>query len=364
MIYLDWAATAPLCDGAKEKIFEYIDVFGNPSSVYDLGKKSKIIIEECRESIAENIGANPDELFFTSGSSESNSWALKNKNYLSSDFEHHSIRLSKETIPIKSNGIIDINFLKSSIEEYKAIDKFDTVTCMYVNNEIGTVQPVKDIAKISHDNNMEFHMDATQAMPHIHLNVKDINCDTMSFSGHKFGALKGIGALYVKDNHCIQNLIYGGKQEQGKRPGTENILGIISMRYALEETIKNLETRNKHIKILKDKMLKYLYNIKSCKVYNFANQLDSFINISFNDIPSNLFVTICNNYGIYLSSGSACNEGTNEISHVLKSIKMNDQEANRVIRISIGYKNTVEDIHKFCKTIDDITKVIERIRLN
>ena len=355
MIYLDHAATTPLCEAAKKAIIEHLDDFGNPSSAHELGRKSRVLIEDARERIAKCINAEPEEIYFTSGGSEANSWAVYNFETLSTDIEHHSIN---PDICLKV-GDHDI----TNPELYKHINKWITslISCMYVNNEIGSIQPVKEIAEMVHDNKIWFHTDAVQAVGHIPIDVKDLNCDMLSASGHKFGAPKGIGFLYVKKNGpTLDPLIYGGKQEQSIRGGTENILGIISMAAALEDAVEHMDERNAHIKYLRDKLLDKLLQIQGAHLNgSLENRVPGNINIRFSGVSGAKLVTLCSLYGVYISSGSACNEGISEPSHVLKAIGLTDEEALSSVRITIGHENTEEEIDQ---AADIITALVERIR--
>ena len=355
MIYLDHAATTPLCNAAKQAIIEHLDDFGNPSSTHELGRQSRVLIENARERIAKCINAEPDEICFTSGGSEANTWAVYNFETLSTDIEHHSIS-PDICLKVGDNDITDP-------EVYRHINKWTTslISCMYVNNEIGSIQPIKEIAEMVHDNKIWFHTDAVQAMPYLKIDVKDLNCDMLSASGHKFGALKGIGFLYIKKNGPdLDPLICGGKQELGKRPGTENILGIISMAAALEDTVEHMEERNAHIKYLRDKLLDKLLQIPNSYLNgSLENRVPGNINIRFSGVSGSRLVTLCSLYGVYISSGSACNEGISMPSHVLKAIGLSDEEALSSVRITIGHTNTEAEIDT---AADIITKLVERIR--
>lgn len=361
MIYLDHAATTPLCEAAKKAIIEHLDDFGNPSSSHELGRKSRVLIEDARERIAKCINAEPEEIYFTSGGSEANTWALQDRCALASNIEHHSIEAS---FLFKScnNGYIAPSYLNKRIDEVNEEfwDGLDIVSCMYVNNELGIKHNVKDLAKVAHDNYVSFHIDAVQALGHISIDVKDIGCDMLSASGHKFGAPKGIGFLYVKNGTRLKSLIYGGKQEQGLRGGTENILGIVSMAAALEDAIEHMEERNQRIKYLRDKLLERLLQITGSHLNgSLENRVPGNINIRFDGVSGAKLVTLCSLYGVYISSGSACNEGVATPSHVLKAIGLTDEEALSSVRITIGHKNTEKEIDI---ATDVITALVERIR--
>ena len=358
IIYLDNSATTPLSGVVKNAILNHLDDFGNPSSSYELGRRVRLLIEEAREIIAKCINAKPHEIYFTSGGSEANTWALSSHTSMASNIEHHSIRANFDNIRVGQNGIVDPYSFSFIDHRYSKL--FELASCMYVNNELGTINPVKEIAAIVHGKGMLFHCDAVQALPHIPIDVKDINCDMLSASGHKIGSLKGCGFLYVKEGTKISPLIHGGKQETSRRGGTENTLGIISMAAALEDTVAHMEEHNVHVKKLRDRMLDQLLKIDGAHLNgSLENRIASNINIRFDGVLGARLVTLCDLYGICISSGSACNEGTPTPSHVLKAIGLSDTDALNSVRITIGHQNTEEEIDY---AADIITKLIERIR--
>lgn len=363
MIYLDHAATTPICEAAKKAIIEHLDNFGNPSSAYELGHTAKMLIEDARERIASWINAEPNEIYFTSGGSEADTWALNGKCSLASKIEHHAIH-STFKFKVDKNGIADledINRLLLSNRMYSPI-QIDVVSCMMVNNEIGTIQPVRQIADIAHSYNALFHTDAVQAVGHIPIDVKELNCDMLSASGHKFGAPKGIGFLYVKNGIEFKPLICGGKQELGKRGGTENVLGIAAMAAALEDSVTHMNERNEYVTHLHNRLLSALLPIDG--VYLNGSQhyrVPSNINIRIEGVSSQDVVAMCDQYGIYISAGSACNEGNAAPSHVLKAIGLSDDEALSSIRLTLGHKNTEEDIYQVRKLVPKIIKQLRAI---
>ena len=360
-IYLDWAATTPICDAAKNIMIEHINDFGNPSSSHELGRQARVLIEDARERIAKCIGANPEEIYFTSGGSEANTLALHNRwHSASSKFEHHSVVSNWPKISITKDGFIKTHKLNNMLSESWDIP-FDIMSCMFVNNEIGTIQPVQELAVIAHRYGILFHTDAVQALPHLHIDIKDLGCDMLSASGHKFGAPKGVGFLYANPRSRVKSMINGGKQENGMRPGTENVLGIIAMAAALEDTVEHLDEHNKYIEFLRDKMLDKLLQIPGAVLNgSLENRVPGNINIRFSGVSGSRLVTLCSLYGVYISAGSACNEGISEPSHVLKSIGLTDEEALNSIRITIGHENTIEEIETATNLI---TWLVERIRL-
>lgn len=356
MIYLDHAATTPICEAAKEIIKSHINDFGNPSSAHELGRQARVLVEDARERIAKCINAEPDEIYFTSGGSEANTWVTNQFPCIASNIEHHSIA-ADYYFPVEcGTGLAPINY-------YNQINYWttDVVSCMYANNEIGVIQPIKEIVEVVHNKRMWFHTDAVQALPYVKIDVKDIYCDMLSASGHKFGSPKGVGFLYLRNNGPeFERLINGGRQERNLRGGTENVLGIISMAAALEDAVEHMEERNAHIKHLRDVMLDKLLQIPGSSLNgSLEHRVPGNINIRFSGVPGSRLVTLCSLYGIYISAGSACNEGIAAPSHVLKAIGLTDQEALSSIRITIGYTNTEQEINT---ATDIITKLVERIR--
>ena len=364
MIYLDNAATTSLCDAAKQSIIDHLDDFGNPSSSYEFGRKSRLLIEDARERIAKCINAEPNEIYFTSGGSEANTWALNNRLSVSTNIEHHSIVPCRSVLNVATDGTVSMQYAEYKLKDI--IENFFTrptiLSCMYVNNEIGTIQPIKQLAHIAHSNGMKFHTDAVQAVGHIKIDVKDLDVDMLSASAHKFNGPKGVGFLYVKDGVKIKPLINGGKQEQGVRGGTENILGIVSMAYALEDAINNMDERNKHIKHLRDMLLYKLLQIPGSHLNGSQeNRVVSNINIRFDNVPGSRLVSMCDLFGLCISTGSACNEGQAIPSNVLKAIGLSDEDALNSVRITIGHENTEAEIDQAANII---TKLVERIREN
>lgn len=361
MIYLDWAATTPICAAARKAITEHLNDFGNPSSAYELGRKSRILIENARERIANCINAEPSEVYFTSGGSEANTWALNDKRSLAPNIEHHSIS-PYFRVGLDSDGILSAERVDSVMKNlaYNWGQPVNILSCALVNNEIGTIQPIKELVKVAHNNHALFHTDAVQGIGHIPVDVKDLNCDMLSASGHKFGAPKGIGFLYVTNGVRIYPLIHGGKQEQGMRGGTENILGIVSMAAALEDAVEHMEERNQYIETLRNGMLDKLLQIEGSHLNgSLENRVSSNINIRFDGVSGARLVTLCDLYGICISSGSACNEGEQTPSHVLKAIGLSDEDALNSVRITIGHYNTEKELECAASVI---AKLVERIR--
>lgn len=359
-IYMDNAASTPICEAAKQAIIQHLDYFGNPSSAHEFGRQTRVLIEDARERIAKCINADPSEIYFTSGGSESNTLALHNRRHsASSKFEHHSVVADWPKISVTKDGFIKAHKLNNSLSESWDIP-FTIMSCMMVNNEIGTIQPIKELSTIAHRHGILLHTDAVQAMPYMHIDVKDLGCDMLSASGHKFGAPKGVGFLYANPRSRIKPIINGGKQESGIRPGTENVLGIVAMSAALEDAVEHMEERNVYVMTLRDNMLEKLLKIDGAQLNgSLENRIPGNINIRFSGVSGSRLVTMCSLYGIYISAGSACNEGISEPSHVLKAIGLTDEEALSSIRITIGHANTEDDIDTAANII---TKLVERIR--
>lgn len=357
---MDYAAASPLCEAAKKAITEHIDDFGNPSSIHELGRQARVLIENARERIAKCINADPSEIYFTSGGSEANTLALNGRHHtMSSKFEHHSVVADWPKISVTKDGLIKAHRLNNMLSEWWEVP-FDVMSCMHANNEIGTIQPVKELATIAHRYGILFHTDAVQAMPYMHIDVKDLGCDMLSASGHKFGAPKGTGFLYANTRSRIKPIVNGGKQENGVRPGTENILGILAMAAALEDTIEHMDERNEYIKTLRDSLLDKLLKIDGAHVNgSLENRTPGNINIRFDGISGARLVSLCSLYNLYISAGSACNEGIATPSHVLKAIGLSDSEALSSVRITLGHHNTEEDVKA---AADIITALVKRIR--
>lgn len=359
-IYLDYAATTPICNAAKQTIMQHLDSFGNPSSMHEFGRQSRVLIENARERIAKCINADPGEIYFTSGGSEANTIALNNRRHsASSKFEHHSVVVDWPKISVTKDGFIKSHKLNNMLSEWWEIP-FDIMSCMYVNNEIGTIQPIKELSAIAHRYGILLHTDAVQAVPYININIKDLGCDLLSASGHKFGAPKGVGFLYANARSRIKPIMSGGKQENGIRPGTENVLGILAMAAALEETVEHMDEHNNHIRTMRDNMLERLLKIEGSHVNgSLENRCPGNINIRFDGVSGSRLVTLCSMYGVYISAGSACNEGVASPSHVLKTIGLSDDEALSSVRITLGHQNTEEDIDV---AVNIITELVKRIR--
>lgn len=375
-VYADNAATTKISDAALEKLNSVMkDTFGNPSSLYKIGQNAKKVLEDSREEIATLIGASPKEIFFSSGGSESDNWAIISaaeigkregkKHIISTKIEHHAVlhtleKLEKEgfeitLLDVYENGIIKLEDLENSIREDTCL-----VTIMYANNEIGTVQPINKIGRICRKHNVLFHTDAVQAIGHIPISVGIDNIDMLSASAHKFHGPKGIGFLYVKQGINLTNLIEGGAQERGKRAGTENVPAIASMTVALQESLKNVEDTRMRLMSLRDRLIKKLRMIPHSALNgDEVCRLPGNVNFCFEGIEGESLLLLLDEKGISASSGSACTSGSLDPSHVLLAIGRVHDVAHGSLRISLGEDATKEEVDYIAECVEE---VVEKLR--
>ena len=368
MIYLDNAATTPLLERVKEAIIYHLDDFGNPSSIHSEGTKAKRLLEEAREKIASYIHAEPDEIIFTSGGTESNNLALNGANLVVSNIEHHSI-LNNRHLITKANesGVCLPTYLETILEHTftKYLTRYDSpniCSVMLVNNEIGTIQPIKELASVAHKHDYLFHTDAVAACGYMPIDVKKLDVDAMSIAGHKFGAPKGIGALYIKKE--VQDefpaIFYGGSQEFGIRPGTENVIGAYAMAVALE----SMTVLYNRYSIEFDKMKQCIEESILDIPNSYINCYDSprcnhIISARFNGVDAETLVLTLDSMGVAVSAKSACSSSDGQVSHVLKAIGLTDEEASSTVRISIGPKNSLEEVEI---AMNKLKKAVEFLR--
>ena len=375
-VYFDNAATTKLDGDVLNDMMPYLtDNYGNASSIYKLGKTSRKAVEEAREKVANILNCKPNEIYFTAGGSESDNTAIKeiaraNKNkgnhIITSKIEHPAVLdschdLEKEGfevsyISVDENGTIDLEELKKEIKPTTIL-----ISVMTANNEIGTIQPIKEIGEIAHEHNIYFHTDAVQAIGNIKIDVNEMNIDSLSLSGHKFYGPKGIGALYVKNGVSFNKYISGGHQERNKRAGTENVAGIVGLASAMERAYKELDEQNKKISELRDYYeSSILEKIPYVKVNgNVKNRLPGNSNISFRYIEGEGLLLNLDLKGICASSGSACTSGSLDPSHVLLAIGLPHEIAHGSLRISIGKYNTKEEIDYL---IDSLVEIVNKLR--
>ena len=375
MIYADNAATTKMSEAAVNTMVSLIgDTYGNPSSLYAFGQKAKEALEKAREEGAEAIGANPREILFTSGGSEADNQALisaaklgeKNgkKHIISTAFEHHAIlhtlkKLESEgfevtLLPVHENGIVRPEEVEAAIKDETAL-----VTVMYANNEIGTIQPIREIGAICRKHGVLFHTDAVQAVGHIKVNVEEDNIDLLSASGHKFHGPKGTGFLYAKKGIRLTNLIEGGAQERGKRAGTENVPGIAAMATALKESVENLDNYAAKLTPIRNKIIAGLKEIPHSAINGDENsRVPSNINFCFEGIEGESLLLLLDDKGIAASSGSACTSGSLDPSHVLLAIGRVHDVAHGSLRLSLGEDITDEDADYIIKSVKEVVEYL------
>jgi cysteine desulfurase len=375
-IYFDNAATTKLDDEVLKEMLPYLkDNYGNPSSIYKLGREARKAIEDSREKIAKVLNCKANEIYFTAGGSESDNTAIKgiakaNKkrgnHIITSKIEHPAVletckQLEKEGfkityISVDEKGIVDLEELKKSIKPNTIL-----ITIMFANNEIGTIQPIEEIGKIAKENNIYFHTDSVQAVGSIKIDVQKLNIDSLSLSGHKFYGPKGVGALYVKTGVPFEKFISGGHQERNKRAGTENVAGIVGIGKAIELAYENLDEYNKKIKELRDYYVKQVEEkIPYIKINgDMEKRLPGNSNISFRFIEGEGLLLNLDLKGICASSGSACTSGSLEPSHVLLAIGLPHEIAHGSLRVSIGKYNTKEEIDYL---IENLMEIVTRLR--
>ena len=374
--YLDNSATTQTCPEAVEKIVELLTVrYGNPSSLHKKGIEAEKEIRLARQIIADYLGCDISEIYFTSGGSESDNWAIETackfgkltgKNQIiTSAFEHHAILHTLEEkqkqgfeivyLPVYENGIIHLEDLKNAIT-----NKTCLVTIMFANNEIGTIQPISEIGALCREKQIIFHTDAVQAVGHLPIDVKKMNIDMLSMSGHKFHGPKGVGALYCKKGTPLFSFIHGGAQERNRRAGTENLPGVVGMSVALDLACKEMaETASHEIK-LRNKLFEELSKIPHSKINgDLVNRLPNNFNMSFEGVEGESLLLLLDDKGICASSGSACTSGSLDPSHVLLAIGLPHEIAHGSLRLTLSKFSTGQEIDE---TIKAVPKIVEYLR--
>lgn len=366
MIYADNAATTKLDIDAFEAMKPYLlSDYGNVSQPYSFSRTAKKALKDSRIIIAECIGALPEEIFFTSGGTESDNWAIKgvmllqdtSYNVITSEFEHHAILHTCEAIEKLSHPVMYLHptkkgFVTPDILNTVITDKTKLVSIMMVNNEIGTIQPIKELCRISHKYGALFHTDAVQAVGHIQVDVKDLGIDMLSCSAHKFNGPKGIGFLYIRKGTKTESYFDGGAQEYGMRAGTENIASIVGMAEALKKNVKDIETNQAHLHMLERIILDSLtatdidYKRNGKEPYVPGN-----LSLSFKNWEGELLLHRLDLMGIMVSTGSACDSKNTQVSHVLRAMEVDEDYALGTIRISLGRDNTKDEVEKIAKSL-------------
>lgn len=375
-IYLDNAATTKTCKEAVDAMLPYFtEYYGNPSTIYSLGQECKKAVTEAREIIAESLGAKDNEIYFTAGGSESDNWALKatalayankGKHIITSKIEHHAILHTCEFLEtqgyevtyldVDQYGIIDMEQLKRSIRPDTIL-----ISVMYANNEIGTIQPIKEIGELAHANGILFHTDAVQAYAHEKIDVDECHIDMLSASGHKLNGPKGIGFLYIRKGVKIRSFVHGGAQERSRRAGTENVPGIVGLGAAVKRSFGMLEEKAEKESALRDYLID---RIGSEIPYCFLNghptkRLSNNVNFSFEFIEGESMLIMLDMEGICASSGSACTSGSLDPSHVLLAIGLPHEKAHGSLRLTVSEENTMEEMDK---VVDSLKRIVEKMR--
>ncbi len=375
-VYADNAATTAVSPEVLEAMLPYYkEIYGNPSSLYALGQEARKPLEEARATVAECLGAQPREIYFTSCGTESDNWAIKGAAHamkkkgkthiITSAFEHHAVlhtcqALEKEGftvtyLDVHENGIVRPDELEKAITEETGL-----VTIMYANNEIGTIQPISEIGAICKRHGVLFHTDAVQAVGNVPIDVKAQNIDMLSLSGHKLHAPKGVGALYIRSGVTIQNFMDGGAQERGHRGGTENVASIVGLATAMKLACSTIDQRAQRLSAMRDKLIEGLSKIERSRLNGDpVHRLPGNVSFCFQGVEGESLLLMLDLKGISASSGSACTSGSLDPSHVLLSIGLPHEVAHGSLRLSFGDYNTMEDVDYILETLPPI---IERLR--
>ena len=372
LIYLDHGATTRVDERVLNKMIPYYSLnFGNPSSVYFIGRRIKRVIEEARQNVASCFGAKQKEIYFTSCGSESDNLALKGvayanssrgKHIITSKIEHSAILNTCATLErqgfkvsylnVDCNGVVNLEELENSITQDTIL-----ISIMFANNEIGTIEPIEKISQIAKRHNVYFHTDAVQAVGNVRINVDELGIDLLSMSAHKFYGPKGVGALYVRDGINFERIQDGGGQEKGKRSGTENVAGIVGLCTAIQYAYKEFDFNNTKVTALRNyfinNLIKQFNNVKINGDLN--NRLPGNINVSFDGIDGEQLLLKLDEYGICASSASACSTGSSKPSHVLTAIGLTKEQAAGTVRFTLGKENTQSDIDYTIRTILNTT---------
>ncbi len=374
-IYMDNSAATPIRKEVVEEMLPYMtENFGNPSSIYEIGKISKHAIDKARKKVADALGAEESEIYFTSGGTESDNWAIKGiafanrskgKHIITSSIEHHAVLhtcawlegqdFEVTYLPVNKYGMV-------SPEELKKAIRVDTIliSIMLANNEIGTIQPVEEIGKIAKENRIYFHTDAVQAIGHIPIDVKKMNIDLLSLSGHKFEGPKGCGALYIRKGTKIDPLLHGGAQERKRRAGTENVPAIVGLGKAIELATAEIEESNKTLLELRERLIKNLLIIPKTHLNGHPTQrLANNVNVTFEYIEGESLLLLLNAKRIFASTGSACNSSSLEPSHVLTACGVPHEIVHGSLRLSLGRMNSKKDVDR---VLEVLPEVVQKLR--
>ena len=376
-VYMDHAATTFTKPEVAESMLPFLrENFGNPSSLYSIGREGKEAIETAREQLAKALGAKPGEIYFTSGGTESDNWAVKGtafsrrkkgKHIITTPIEHHAVLYPCEYLesqgfdvtylPVDRYGLVDPAEVEAAIREDTVL-----ISVMYANNEIGTIEPIQGIGEIAKEHDVLFHTDAVQIIGTVPLDMKQKHkdVDMLSLSSHKFYGPKGIGVLYLREGTEIDNYMHGGGQERGKRAGTENVASIVGMRKAIELATSNIEKHNDKIRKMRDRLLSGVLEIPSCRLNGHPEKrLPGNLNFSFEYIEGESLLLMLDQMGVCSSTGSACTSGSLGTSHVLKAIGLPPEIAQGSLRLTLGDANSEEDIDY---VLDVLSETVGKLR--
>lgn len=375
IVYMDHAATTYAAPEVVEAMLPYFsEKFGNPSSVYGIGQENKAAVDEARAKVAAAINAEPNEIYFTAGGTESDNWALKGvafanirkgKHIITTAVEHHAVLHAAEWL--QSQGF-EVTYLP--VDQYGMVSPADVekairpdtilISVMYANNEVGTIQPIAEIGAIARAHGIYFHTDAVQAVGHVPIDVKAEHIDMLSLSGHKFYGPKGIGVLYIRRGVRIQNLLHGGAQESRHRAGTENVAGIVGLGAAIERAVAAMPEESARLTAMRDHMIRELLKIPASHLNGHPTQrLPNNVNITFEYIEGEGILLLLNMFGICASTGSACNSASLEPSHVLTAMGVPHEIAHGSVRLTLGERNTEEDVSY---VLEKLPEVVGKLR--
>jgi cysteine desulfurase len=371
LIYMDHAATTPARPEVVEAMLPYLhDRFGNPSSIYSIARESKKVVESARETIARSLDAEPSEIFFTSGGTESDNWALKGiafanrkkgDHIITSAIEHHAVLNTAEYlekqgfrvtyVPVDDTGLVDPGAIEDSIT-----DKTILISIMTANNEIGTIEPIREIGSIARSHGIPFHTDAVQAVGHIPLSVKDDHIDLLSLSAHKFYGPKGMGVLFIRKGTRIDPLLHGGGQERNRRAGTENLAGIVGMATALDMATRTIQAEGARLRDLRDRLISgILSTVPHTRLNGHpTKRLPGNVNVSVEFVEGESMLLLFDREGICASTGSACTSGSLEPSHVLMAIGLPHEVAHGSLRLTLGEANTGSEVERVLEVIPGV----------
>lgn len=377
-IYMDHAATTELLPEARAAMEPYLgDGYGNASTSYELGRRAKKALEQARESVAGIIGAAPEEIYFTSGGSESDNWAIKSiageskpigRHIITSGIEHHAVLNSCAYLEklgyyvtylnVDRQGIVDMNQLRRAAGRHTTL-----ISVMYGNNEIGTIEPIMEIGALARKRGIPFHTDAVQAIGQVPISVQKLPVDLLSASSHKFYGPKGVGFLYVKKGLGIPSYIHGGGQERGKRAGTENIAGIVGMVEALRCANAEMKQHMEKVTMMREVLVREVMQQIPDVIYNGhpIYRLPGNASFSFRGINATALLVLLEEGGICASAGSACSTGSTEISHVIQAIRVPEEYAKGTVRFSLGKENTMEDVRHCVEVLRESVALLRKV---